>query len=217
MKISTYNINNAVLPNEDEEGYEIIEDNKNKENEDNSNSLINKLSKRIGFQSDNPRTDFRAGGLFSLEFMNFFINNYKIESRNILREIYFPFSIVCINLSFKICLILYLNEKEKNNAILISSKLKGCSRKEIKHFCEHLENDNNNELMFLIISQCICFVFAQFINDFDNIEKEKKITKINSIIQKSLESLKKTLNTIKENEDLIDILKEQLEQDKKEK
>ena len=205
-----------LLPYEDEEGYEIIEDNKNKENDlDKNNSLIKKLSKRIGFQSDNPRTDFRSGGLFSLEFMNFFISNYKNESRNILRENYFPFSIVCINLSFKICLILYLTEKEKNKATLESYKLKGCSRKEIKHFCEHLENDNDNDLIFLIISQCICFVFSKFINDFDNIEKSQNLLKINSIIDKTLEYLRKTLKTIKKNENLIDKLKYELEQAKK--
>ena len=203
-----------LLPNEDEEGYEIIEDNKNKENElDKNNSLINKISKRIGFQSDNPRTDFRAGGLLSLEFMNFFINNYKIESRNILREYYFPFSIVCINLTFKICLILYLTEK--NKASLESAKLKGCSRKEIKHFCEHLENDNENDLIFLILSQCICFVFSKFVNDFNNIEKDQNILKINEIIDKTLEIFRKTLKTIKKNENLIDKLKYELEQAKK--
>ena len=204
-----------LLPNDDEEGYEIIDDKKNKENElDKNNDLIKQLSKRIGFQSDNPRTDFRAGGLFSLEFMNYFITNYKIESKNILSEHNFPFSIVCINLCFKICLILYLTEKEKNQKSLESANLKGCSRKEIKHFCEHLGNDNEKDLLFLIISQCLCFVFSKYMKEFDNIEIGQNIFNINSIINITLEYLKKTLNRVKKNENLVEKLKYELEQAK---
>ena len=66
------------LLKDEEEDYENINDsntistNINNENNNNQNDLIKKLAYRVGFQNDNPRTDFRAGGFCSLQFMNYF-------------------------------------------------------------------------------------------------------------------------------------------------
>lgn len=209
------NIKELLQNEEEKEEYIIMNDNNKNENEL-DNNLIKQLSKKIGFQSDNPRTDFRGGGLYSLQFMNYFITNYKIESKNILSQNSFPFSIVCINLSFKLYLILYLMEKENNASSLKSFRLKGCSRKEIKHFCEHLENDNENDLMFLILSQCLCFVFVSYMKTLENI-KNNDNNIINSIINNTLECLQKTLNNIKKKEILVEKFKYELEQTKNHK
>ena len=59
------------LLKDEEEDYENINDsntistNINNENNNNQNDLIKKLAYRVGFQNDNPRTDFRAGGFCS--------------------------------------------------------------------------------------------------------------------------------------------------------
>ena len=204
------NINELLQNDDEEEEYKIIDDNNNIEsnNKDNEQNLIKALSKRVGFQTDNPRTDFRAGGLNSLLFMNYFITNYKTESKNILREKNFPFSLVCINLTYKISLILYLSDKDKIDSTLKSLNIKGCSRKAIKNFCVHLEKENENNLMFSIISQCLCFVFANFVKN------KKNYLEIDSNIKNTLKYVKKTLNSVKPKEILGEKLKSELEKAK---
>ena len=202
-------ININELIQDEEEEYKKIDDNDNIENEnkmdESETNLVKILSKRVGFQTNNPRTDFRAGGLFSLLFMNYFITNYKAESKNLLREKNFPFALVCINLSYKICLILYLSDKDKVESTLKSLNIKGCSRKGIKKFCEHLEKENDNNLMFSIISQCLCFVFANFIKN------KKNYLEIDNNIKTALKYVKKTLCSVKINEIIGEKLKNELE------
>ena len=211
----------------EEEGYEMMEDtnpntlNNIIENENNDldkkNSLIKNISKKIGFQSDNPRTDFRSGGLYSLEFMNYFVTNYKIESKNILSNKYFLFAVVCINLCYKLCLILHLTDKDTIKNDLLRYKLKGCSRKQIKNFCEHLEKENENDLMLIIMSLCLSFAFIQFTNSFDNSKKNESLLNINIIIDNTLEIFRKTLTDLKKNENLINKLKSELDKAKNDK
>jgi hypothetical protein len=206
---------NELIQNEDED-YENL-DNININDINNNNELtkekklINKLSKRIGFQSDNPRTDFRAGGIYSLQFMNYFITNYKLESKNILNEKSFPFAIVCINISFLLTLVLLLNDDDKKTIekTLESRKLTHCNRKQIKKFCEHLENENEKDLMFLIISQSLCFVFAKYIKEINNGKKDDNL--VVKIIDNTVQYFKETLNNIKKNENLVDKLRIVLE------
>lgn len=204
---------------EDEEEYNLMdkEDSNNINTENENNNIIKEISQRIGFQNEDPRTDFRAGGVFSLEFINYFINNYKNDSRNILKEQYFPFGIVCINLCYKICLILHLVDKEKVESQLKINKIKGCTRKEMKNFCEHLENEEENDLLLLIISICLSFVFAKYLNNFDVSKKNENLLIINEIIDNSLEHLRKTLRIIKKNEKIGDKLLKELTKAKNEK
>jgi len=69
--------------------------------------------KRAGFQSSNPRTDFRGGGLLSLQSMTYFSETYP----NMFREIVFeaggcgdyPFSAGFVNICYMIVLYFRLN------------------------------------------------------------------------------------------------------------
>lgn len=214
-----------LIPKEDEEGYNIMNDENeiNTTNEsDKDKLLIKNFSKKVGFQGDNPRTDFRAGGFYSLQFMNYFITNYKNKTKEILREQNFFFAIVCINLCYKMYLILHLStDKEENiQKDLDRTKIRGCSRKEMKNFCKHLEKDNENDLLFLIMSQCLSFIFCLFNRYLDLLKGNKNlldINLINLVINISLKHFKKTLRNIKQNEDLIDKLYKELEKSKNEK
>jgi hypothetical protein len=188
---------------ENEEGGENGENNKNKKSDD-INYIIKRFSKKIGFQNDNPREDLNKSGLFSLEFMNYFVNNYKAESKNILKEKDFSFALVCINLIYRINLILYLIDKDKSDSDIYNIyKIERCSRKEIKNFCQHLENDNEKDLMFHIISLCLNYVFERF--------KNANTSNINVIIDGTVQHFKEVLNEVKKNEKLIDRLKYELE------
>ena len=115
-EIGNFFINIALIP--EEEGYEMMEDtNLNTLNIiidnynsdlDKNNSLTKNLPKKFGFQSDNPRKDLSSGGVYSLEFIIYFVYNYKIESKNILSNKYLLFTVEYINLCYKLCLILHL-------------------------------------------------------------------------------------------------------------
>ena len=85
----------------------IITDNYNSDL-DKNNSLTKNLPKKFGFQSDNPRKDLSSGRVYSLEFIIYFVYNYKIESKNILSNKYLLFTVEYINLCYKLCLILHL-------------------------------------------------------------------------------------------------------------
>ena len=198
-----FEIIKELTSEESEEGCENGENNKNKKTED-INLIIKRFSKKIGFQNDNPREDLNKSGLFALEFMNYFINNYKIESKNMLKEKDFSFALVCINLIYRINLILYLIDKDKSDSDIYNVyKIERCSRKEIKNFCQHLENDNEKDLMFHIISLCLNYVFERF--------KNANTSNINVIIDGTVQHFKEVLNEVKKNEKLIDRLKYELE------
>lgn len=65
-------------------------------------SLITSEWKKIGFQGENPRTDFRGAGFFSVKFLIYFIENFK-EDFIFLNEFeFFLFAVVCINLCVNI-------------------------------------------------------------------------------------------------------------------
>ena len=203
MLLEFFEIIKELTSEESEEGCENGENNKNKKTDD-INLIIKRFSKKIGFQNDNPREDLNKSGLFALEFMNYFINNYKIESKNMLKEKDFSFALVCINLIYRINLILYLIDKDKSDSDIYNVyKIERCSRKEIKNFCQHLENDNEKDLMFHIISLCLNYVFERF--------KNANTSNINVIIDGTIQHFKEVLNEVKKNEKLIDRLKYELE------
>ena len=94
--------------------------------------------RKIGFQTSNPRTDFRAGGIFSLDLMNYFANNHENEFTNIIKEDYFTFALVCIRLSYLIRIYLFLLTPEEIKINLKFQKNIFASRKELKNFCYFL-------------------------------------------------------------------------------
>ena len=94
-----------------------------------------KIWRKIGFQTGNPRTDFRAGGIFSLDLMIYFVNNHENEYINIINEDYFTFALVCIRLSYLIRIYLFLLSKEEIKVNLKYQKNIFATRKELKKFC----------------------------------------------------------------------------------
>ena len=187
-------------------------------NNNEKNNLISRLSKKIGFQTENPRTDFRAGGLYSLEFMNFFVQNYKNESKEIFEnKKFFNFGLICISLSFKLSLILYLAKKETIEFSLKANNITACSRKQIKNFYENVSNSEEKEnILFLILSQLLCFVYKKYEKDYNLSSGYENNFKINSIINKSLDCFKEVLENLKINENLISKLGNRLEKAKSE-
>ena len=197
---------------------EII--NKDKEKDSESSDLISnvtlptnnnnleediKIWRKIGFQTGNPRTDFRAGGIFSLELMIYYANNYENEYINIINEDYFTFALVCIRLSYLIRIFLFLLSNEEINVNLKYQKNIVANRKELKNFCYFLYDNNN--LLFDICSISLGFIYQKFIEKKKAGNKEMNYFIIDPIVLSSIECLKNALNNINFNDDLISELK----------
>ena len=212
------------LIQDEDEDYENINDintnstNINNENiNNNKNDLIKKLAYKVGFQNDNPRSDFRAGGICSLQFMNYFAVHHKLELEKILKEKYFSFVLTSINLSFCLCLVAFLKNINNIETTLKTYNLQGFTRKQIKHFSEHLEkkSENNIDFFFELLSQCFIFIFQKYQEGLEYDKKNENLVKINSITRLTISYFEEVVNNINKNEDFEDKLKERLSKELK--
>ena len=193
----------------------ILYDETNKEHEQNLNELLEhgkeiyenytdiEIWKKLGFQSNNPRTDFRAGGIYSVLFMNYFMRNFNSEIQQILKLNYFSFGLVCIKLTFLVRLFLFLSNNSEIKNQQITNKINGCSRKQLNSFTKLLCNDN---IIFLdILSYLLIFIKQKFMIEMDDEKKELNVLLIDPIINIGISCLGKALNNIleKKNESII--------------
>ena len=164
-----------------------------------------KIWRKIGFQTKEPRNDFRGGGIYSLDLMIYFIKNFEKDYLNIINEDYFTFALTCIRVSYLIRTYLYLLTSEE---IRINSKFQRgifANRKQLKYFCYFLiDNDN---LLNDICCTSIISIFQKF-KEQKTGQKEKNYLIIEPIIQNSVECLKNSLDDARLNEDFISHLKE---------
>ena len=209
-----FNNLNDIIPEEEDKVNENINDSNtistNINNESNPDTnLIKRLSKKVGFQNNNPSSDFRAGGLSSLEFMNYFAVHHRVELKEILKEKYFSFVLTCINLSFRFRLVLYLTNIINIEATLKAYYLKGFTRKQIKHFSEQLENESQtqNDFIYSLLSECLIFVFKKYRKEFELDKKDENFVKINSINKLVINYFGETLNCVNKDENLEDKLR----------
>ena len=171
----------------------------------NENNEEGKIWRKIGFQSYEPRNDFRAGGIYSLELMIYFINNYEKDYINILTEEYFTFALTCIRVSYLVRTYLYLLTDEE---IRINSRFQRgilANRKQLKHFCYFLFDNKN--LLSDICCICMLSIFQKF-KEQKTGQKEKNYLIIEPIIQNCIQDLQNSINDSRLNEDLISHLKE---------
>ena len=177
--------------------------------ESNNDDEIEKIWRKIGFQTKEPRTDFRAGGIYSLDLMMYFIKNYEKDYINILNEDYFTFALTCIRVSYLIRTYLYLLTNEE---IRINSKFQRgilANRKQLKYFCYFLiDNDN---LLNDICCTSLINIYQKF-KEKKTGQKEKNYLIIEPIIQNSVQCLQNSLNDSRLNDDFISHLKESYRQ-----
>ena len=161
--------------------------------------------RKIGFQTNNPRTDFRAGGIFSLELMNYFANNHENEFTNIIKEDYFTFALVCIRLSYLIRIYLFLLTPEEIKINVKYQKNILATRKELKHFCYFLWDNGN--LLLDIASITLGFIYQKFVEKKKSSNKESNYLIIDPIITSSIQCIKNALSNANIYEDIIFKLK----------
>ena len=176
------------------------------ENNDKDNNENEKMWKKIGFQTGEPRNDFRAGGIFSLDFMIYFMKNYEKDYINILNEEYFTFALTCIRVSYLVRTYLFLLTNEEIRINLKFHKGILATRKQLKYFCYFLfDNDN---LLFNICSECLVSIFQKFKEKKNNGKKEANYLIIEPIIKNSIQCLQDSLNNARLNENFIAHLKQ---------
>lgn len=168
-----------------------------------------KIWRKIGFQTKEPRNDFRGGGIYSLDLMIYFIKNFEKDYLNIINEDYFTFALTCIRVSYLIRTYLYLLTSEE---IRINSKFQRgifANRKQLKYFCYFLiDNDN---LLNDICCTSIISIFQKF-KEQKTGQKEKNYLIIEPIIQNSVICLQNSLNDARLNDNFISHLKESYRQ-----
>jgi len=90
--------------------------------------------KELGFQAEDPRTDFRGGGLLALECMDFMAQNHQQMVQKMLQESQqkgceYPFSAMIINACFELSAWLHVDTRRPG---------KGCSGQAYSFFAELL-------------------------------------------------------------------------------
>ena len=201
-----FNKTKELLNNDNNISSEITEITTKESNNDDESE---KIWRKIGFQTKEPRTDFRAGGIYSLDLMMYFIKNYEKDYINILNEDYFTFALTCIRVSYLVRTYLYLLTNEE---IRINSKFQRgilANRKQLKYFCYFLiDNDN---LLNDICCTSLINIYQKF-KEQKTGQKEKNYLIIEPIIQNSVQCLQNSLNDSRLNDDFISHLKESYRQ-----
>ena len=201
-----FNKTKELLNNDNNISSEIAEITTKESNNDDESE---KIWRKIGFQTKEPRTDFRAGGIYSLDLMMYFIKNYEKDYINILNEDYFTFALTCIRVSYLVRTYLYLLTNEE---IRINSKFQRgilANRKQLKYFCYFLiDNDN---LLNDICCTSLINIYQKF-KEKKTGQKEKNYLIIEPIIQNSVQCLQNSLNDSRLNDDFISHLKESYRQ-----
>ena len=201
-----FNKTKELLNNDNNISSEITEITTKESNNDDESE---KIWRKIGFQTKEPRTDFRAGGIYSLDLMMYFIKNYEKDYINILNEDYFTFALTCIRVSYLVRTYLYLLTNEE---IRINSKFQRgilANRKQLKYFCYFLINNDN--LLNDICCTSLINIYQKF-KEKKTGQKEKNYLIIEPIIQNSVQCLQNSLNDSRLNDDFISHLKESYRQ-----
>ena len=201
-----FNKTKELLNNDNNISSEITEITTKESNNDDERE---KIWRKIGFQTKEPRTDFRAGGIYSLDLMMYFIKNYEKDYINILNEDYFTFALTCIRVSYLVRTYLYLLTNEE---IRINSKFQRgilANRKQLKYFCYFLIGNDN--LLNDICCTSLINIYQKFKEEKTG-QKEKNYLIIEPIIQNSVQCLQNSLNNSRLNDDFISHLKESYRQ-----
>lgn len=161
----------------------------------------------FGFQGDDPRRDFRAGGVFSLKLMNYILVSNEEFCRLCFEKPFFSFALVCIKVLFLTRIMLQLISEEKIETLVKMNKVKLCSRKQIKHFVKALKEDDM--IYFELLYMMVIFVYEQYGNDYVEGKKEMNVLLVGPIIKTSLICFEEALNNGEKKEEIIDDLKRQ--------
>lgn len=147
--------------------------------------------KKIGFQSNNPRTDFRGGGYISLLFIIHFVKYYREDYEETINFEYFLFALVAIKLMFYFKIIFnFIDEDDESsiphsnhNYLMKIHKLKYPSIPQFKNFTTYLLTNQN--FHFELLSKCLNQIKEEYKKQYNPVIKEMNFLIIEPIIYKS--------------------------------
>lgn len=88
--------------------------------------------KTIGFQSTNPRTDFRGAGLLGLLCLRYFVQNYHEEFLQMRQNSTIYLALKSINVTHNLIVYFYLNSSDVTPDLMALR----AGRKQFKRFCK---------------------------------------------------------------------------------
>lgn len=174
---------------------------------ENQINIDKNIWRTLGFQNyENPITDFRGSGVYSITLIDYLLNNYFDQIKDSFNQDFFSFAIVCIRVLYLLRLFLFLVDSINNISIeQMSNKVNPCNRKQIKSFCIILLKDNN--IFLEIVSKMIIFVKQKYIKDKNNVKKELNLLIIDPIIYLSLTCIGDALNNYSnQSKDIMNLL-----------
>ena len=148
-----------------------------------NNNINISVWRYLGFQSESPENDFRAGGLLSLKFMIYSLEQNTLSLTNGINE-YFLFALACIKIIYEMKIFLFLfsdiNMKQfkKSNKYIIADK------HQIKNYCLIKGFELNN--FFLICAEILKQSYIKFSNNIDNKNIVNNYLNIETIINKCI-------------------------------
>ena len=178
---------------------------------ENQINIDKNIWRTLGFQNyENPITDFRGSGVYSITLIDYLLNNYFDQIKDSFEQDFFSFAIVCIRIIYLLRLSLFLVESSNISIEQIANKVIPCDRRQVKVFCNLLVKDN---YVFLeMVSKMVIFTKNKYMKEKKNKKQELKILLIDSIIYLSLDCVKNTLkNYSNQSKDIIKLLNTEFE------
>ena len=172
-----------------------------------------KLWRVFGFQTENPRQDFRGGGLFSLKFMLYYVQNKETESSQMFNTHLFSFALVCIRLTFLSRIMLRLVNDDEIETQAKTNKITLCNNKQLKHFCIGITKDEF--FYYDLLAQMVFFVFTMYRSQYEEAKKEMNILLIDPLIKNAITSLYNALQDGNSENSIKECLKRELRITKK--
>lgn len=146
-----------------------------------------KLWRVFGFQTENPRQDFRGGGVFALKFMLYYVQNKETESSQMFNTNLFSFALVCTRITFLSRIFLRLVNDDEIETQAKSNKITLCNKKQLKHFCIGITKDEY--FYYELLAEMVFYVFTMYRAQYEESKKEMNILLIDPLIKNAITSL----------------------------
>lgn len=134
----------------------------------------------LGFQSDKPENDFRAGGIMSVEFMLYVLKNNILTEKD-LHQPFFFFALTCIKVLYCTKVFFHLFDSVNMKIFLNKNKYFIGNRRQIKKFCDI--DGYDKIFIFSILSALLQHVFQRFRREISYQKKEENYTIIEPLIE----------------------------------
>lgn len=155
--------------------------------------------KAMGFQSENPSSDLRVSGFYTLKLITFIIEHTKELFITCCTQETFPFAIVLVKMVFQVELFLNFFDQKEMETLANVYKITPITKEQKKSFVRLL--DANDNALNIIIIKMMQYLINKYKRKFLPKKGELNILKIEPFISSSLKRLRRCLDEIHEKRD----------------